>query len=408
MSRFESVPLAPPNAIFGLTQKYKEDTAARKVNLGIGAYRTDEGAPYYFEAVREAEKRILADASVNKEYLPIAGLPEFRALAVRMLLGESSVAIAEGRAASVQGLSGTGSLRILFEFVSRHMKPPAVYVPSPTWPNHNKLIADCGLESSIRTYTYYNPDTRGLNFEGMMASLAEAPEGSVVVLHACAHNPTGVDPTIDQWRQVADLCKARSLFPFFDCAYQGFASGDLDADAAAVRLFEAEGLEFFCAQSFAKNMGLYCERIGAATIVAGSADALKRILSQMEIIIRPMYSNPPAHGARIVAQVLGDASLYAQWRAELGGLTGRIHKMREALFEALKSLGTPGDWTHIVKHRGMFTFTGLRPEHVELIQHKYHIYMLSDGRINVAGLGSSDVDYVAEAIHDAVTSISKM
>ncbi|CAL9755288.1 unnamed protein product [Musa acuminata subsp. burmannicoides] len=400
-SVFANVVQAPEDPILGVTVAYNKDPSPVKVNLGVGAYRTEEGKPLVLNVVRRAEQLLVNDPSRVKEYLPITGLADFNKLSAKLIFGADSPAIQENRVATVQCLSGTGSLRVGGEFLARHYHEHTIYIPQPTWGNHPKVFTLAGL--SVKTYRYYDPTTRGLNFEGLLADLSAAPPGAIVLLHACAHNPTGVDPTLDQWEQVRLLMRSKGLLPFFDSAYQGFASGNLDADAQSVRMFVADGGECLTAQSYAKNMGLYGERVGALSIVCKSADVATRVESQLKLVIRPMYSNPPIHGASIVATILKDRELYHEWTIELKAMADRIINMRQQLFDALRARGTPGDWSHIIKQIGMFTFTGLNTEQVTFMTKEYHIYMTSDGRISMAGLSSKTVPHLVDAIHAAVT-----
>lgn len=372
-----------------------------KLNLGVGAYRTEDGKPYVLRVVREAERCLINDGSRNKEYLSITGIPAFTKLSAKLILGENSPAINEKRVCTAQCLSGTGSLRVGAEFLANHYSQKTIYIPTPTWGNHTKVFSLGGLQ--VKNYRYYDPRTRGLDYEGMLQDLKSAPSGVVILLHACAHNPTGVDPTPEQWEGIRQVIRSKNMLPFFDSAYQGFASGNLDADAYAVRLFVADGGECLVAQSFAKNMGLYGERVGALSIVCSSEAVATRVDSQVKLVIRPMYSNPPIHGAAIVATVLGDRSLYVEWTMELKSMADRIIQMRHRLYEALKARGTPGNWEHIIKQIGMFTFTGLNKEQVSFMTKEFHVYMTSDGRISMAGLSSKTVPHLADAIHAAVT-----
>lgn len=404
-SVFSHVVRAPEDPILGVTVAYNKDPSPVKLNLGVGAYRTEEGKPLVLNVVRKAEQKLVNDRSRVKEYLPITGLAEFNKLSAKLIFGADSPAIQENRVATVQCLSGTGSLRVGGEFLARHHHQRVIYIPQPTWGNHTKVFALAGL--SVKTYRYYDKATRGLNFHGMLEDLGSAPSGAVVLLHACAHNPTGVDPTLQQWEQIRKLIRSKGLLPFFDSAYQGFASGSLDADAQSVRMFVADGGELLMAQSYAKNMGLYGERVGALSIVCRAADVAGRVESQLKLVIRPMYSNPPIHGASIVAAILKDRNLYDEWTIELKAMADRIISMRQRLFDALRARGTPGDWSHIIKQIGMFTFTGLNPEQVAFMTREYHIYMTSDGRISMAGLSSKTVPHLADAIHAAVTRVSQ-
>jgi len=400
-SFLSQVPLAPPDAILGVTLAYNADTSPNKVNVGVGAYRTEEGKPWVLPVVRKVEQKLAADTSLNKEYLPIEGVKSFCEVTTKLLYGVDSPALAQKRIAVCQSLSGTGALRLGSEFIARHFPSgTAVYLPIPTWGNHNKILADARLPA--KTYRYYKPETRGLDFEGMCADLKAAPRGSVILLHVCAHNPTGVDPSREQWAAIADICQERGLFPFFDCAYQGFATGDIQGDAYAVRLFVRRGLEMCAAQSYSKNFGLYAERIGALSFVCKSQHEAEAVLSQIKVIARPMYSNPPVHGAMLVSSVLTDPHLTAEWESNVKVMSGRIQKMRQMLYDALQANGCPGDWTHILKQIGMFTFTGLTAPQVQRMIKTHHVYMTSDGRISMAGLNSSNVKYMAEAIKDSV------
>ncbi|KAJ0091699.1 hypothetical protein Patl1_13266 [Pistacia atlantica] len=425
-SVFASLVQAPEDPILGVTVAYNKDPSPNKLNLGVGAYRTEEGKPLVLDVVRRAEQLLVNDQSRVKEYLPIVGLADFNKLSAKLIFGADSPAIQANRVATVQGLSGTGSLRVGAEFLARHYHQLTIYIPQPTWGNHPKVFTLAGL--SVKTYRYYDPATRGLNFQGLLEDLGAAPSGAIVLLHACAHNPTGVDPTLEQWEQIRQLMRSKGLLPFFDSAYQGFASGSLDADAQPVRMFVADGGECLAAQSYAKNMGLYGERVGALSIsdagitaskeviinIAGSskevddfvcktADVASKVESQLKLVIRPMYSNPPIHGASIVATILKDSKMYDEWTVELKAMADRIISMRKQLFDALSARGTPGDWSHIIKQIGMFTFTGLNGEQVAFMTKEYHIYMTSDGRISMAGLSSKTVPHLADAIHAAVT-----
>ncbi|KAL0924341.1 hypothetical protein M5K25_005157 [Dendrobium thyrsiflorum] len=403
-SVFAGILQAPEDPILGVTVAYNKDPSPVKVNLGVGAYRTEEGKPLVLNVVRKAEQLLVNDPVRVKEYLPITGLADFNKLSAKLIFGADSPAIRENRVATVQCLSGTGSLRVGGEFLARHYHERTIYIPQPTWGNHPKIFTLAGL--AVKYYRYYDPATRGLNFHGLLEDLSSAPTGAIVLLHACAHNPTGVDPTLEQWEQIRLLMRSKELLPFFDSAYQGFASGSLDADAQSVRIFVADGGECLTAQSYAKNMGLYGERVGALSIVCKSSDVAARVESQLKHVIRPMYSNPPIHGASIVATILKNSEMYNEWTAELKMMADRIISMRKQLFDALHERGTPGDWSHIIKQIGMFTFTGLNREQVAFMTKEFHIYMTSDGRISMAGLSSKTVPHLSDAIHAAVTRIN--
>lgn len=407
MSLFEHIPEAPVDPILGTSLAYTADTDPRKVNLGVGAYRTEEGKPLVLGVVREAEEELLKElgTTVNKEYNTIDGPQELKTLTQKLVFGDCD-AIKENRIASVQALSGTGALRVASEFIKWHMAPTMheIWVSDPTWGNHNAIFARAGL--TVKLYPYYKADTKSLDFDGMIEALKGATDGAVVLLHACAHNPTGVDPSEDQWRQIIEVMKAKKLFPLMDSAYQGYASGSLDKDAFAIRLFLSEGFELMMCQSFAKNLGLYGERIGMLHAVCGSAAAAKAVLSQMKLVIRPMYSSPPKHGAELVMKVLGSEARFQAWKEELANMANRILEVRSLLREGLEKKGTPGTWNHITDQIGMFSFTGLTPPMCEVLTEKHHIYLLKSGRISLAGLNKGNIQYVVDAIDDAVRACS--
>jgi aspartate aminotransferase len=404
-SVWASVEQAPADPILGVSEAFKADPSPLKLNLGVGAYCTEEGKPLVLNVVRKAEQRILTGPEgVDKEYLAIGGHPTFCKLARQLAFGSSSLPVSQDRVVTLQCISGTGSLRVGAEFIAAHYKGSrTVLIPDPTWGNHRAIFQAAGLQ--VRSYRYYQPATRGLNYEGLIEDLKEAEPGSVVLLHACAHNPTGVDPTQEQWQGIFEAITHRRLLPFFDSAYQGFASGDLDADAAALRMFAERGVELLLAQSFAKNMGLYGERVGALSLVVADAAAAKRVESQAKVIIRRMYSNPPRHGAAIAATVLGDPELFEEWKVELKAMADRIKAMRSELYGALQRVGAPGDWAHVLKQIGMFSFTGLTSRQVQHMTRNWHVYMTLDGRISMAGLSAAKAQYLAEAIADAVKNV---
>ncbi|KAF2090042.1 mitochondrial aspartate aminotransferas-like protein [Saccharata proteae CBS 121410] len=397
-SAWAKVPQGPPDAILGITEAYKADSHSEKINLGVGAYRDDQGKPYVLPSVKAAEKKVV-DSNLDKEYAGITGVPAFTKAAALLAYGPDSAAISEDRIAITQSISGTGALRIGGAFLERHYPhAKTIYIPTPSWANHNAVFKDSGLK--VEKYRYYNKDTIGLDFEGMVEDIKNMPKHSIVLLHACAHNPTGVDPTEEQWRAISDAVKAGEHYPFFDMAYQGFASGDTNKDAFALRHFIKEGHQPCLAQSFAKNMGLYGERVGAFSIVCESAEEKKRIDSQIKILVRPLYSNPPVHGARIASTVLNDASLNKQWLGEVKGMADRIITMRALLKENLEKLGSKHDWSHITNQIGMFAYTGLKPEQMDKLAKEFSVYATKDGRISVAGITSGNVKRLAESIYN--------
>jgi len=396
-STWANVPQGPPDAILGITEAFKADSFPEKINLGVGAYRDDQGKPYVLPSVRTVEKKVV-DSALDKEYAGITGVPAFTKAAALLAYGPDSAPIKEDRVAITQAISGTGALRIGGAFLQRfYPGAKKIYLPNPSWANHAAVFKDSGLE--IEKYRYYNKDTIGLDFDGMVEDIKAAPEGSIILLHACAHNPTGVDPTQEQWRQISDAVKAGKHFPFFDMAYQGFASGDTDRDAFAVRHFVSEGHNIALCQSFAKNMGLYGERVGAFSLVCDSAEEKARVDSQIKILVRPMYSNPPVHGARIASTILNDPALNKQWLGEVKGMADRIITMRALLKKHLEELGSKHDWSHITAQIGMFAYTGLKPEQMDKLAKEHSVYATKDGRISVAGITTGNVKRLAESIY---------
>ncbi|VBB78461.1 Putative Aspartate aminotransferase mitochondrial precursor [Podospora comata] len=393
-STWANVPQGPPDAILGITEAFKADTFDKKINLGVGAYRDNAGKPYVLPSVRQAEEKVIA-SRLNKEYAGITGVPEFTKAAAVLAYGKDSTAL--DRVAITQSISGTGALRIGGAFLARFFPgAKTIYIPQPSWANHAAVFKDSGL--AVEKYAYYNKETIGLDFEGMIADINKAPNGSIFLFHACAHNPTGVDPTPEQWKEIEAAVKAKGHYSFFDMAYQGFASGDIHKDAFAVRHFVAQGHNVALSQSFAKNMGLYGERIGAFSIVCESAEEKKRVDSQIKILVRPMYSNPPIHGARIAAEILNTPALYDQWLVEVKEMADRIITMRALLKENLEKLGSKHDWSHITSQIGMFAYTGLSPEQMDALAKEHSVYATRDGRISVAGITTGNVGRLAEAI----------
>lgn len=403
-SLFADVPPAPGDPILDINADFRADPSPQKVNLVVGAYRTSVGEPYVLPLVRRVEQKLSSDKNTNHEYLPQDGLSSFSSAAVRLILGDHSAAIRESRVASVQSLSGTGAIRLAFDFLATYVKSVEnVYIPTPTWPNHGPLANRAGLK--VSSYRYFDDSTHGINIRSILDDLSAAPRGSVVVLHACAHNPTGADPSLKEWHAILDVVKSCGHIPIFDCAYQGFASGDLDKDAFAVRLFADAGIEMFIAQSFAKNMGLYGERTGALTVIFNSAEKLPAIKGQLKKLARSTYSSPPLHGARIASIVLTSEELMREWKTELVGMADRIMSMRTMLKDALVKNGCPGSWDHIVNQIGMFSYTGLTTPQVRYMRNKFHVYLTDNGRMSMAGLTEDSVEYVADAMAQAINAL---
>lgn len=404
--------MAPADPILGVAVAYTMDPDPRKVNLGIGAYRNEQGKPIVLKCVREAEKKIAMDETMMKEYLPIQGLDSFLKVTSQVIFGNDSPALRDERVAVVQSLSGTGALRIAGEFIAGAKPGALVYISDPSWGNHHQIFQRSGLKT--RTYRYLTP-TMGLDIGGMLQDLAAAPKGSVFVLHTVAHNPTGVDPTQAQWKQIADVCQEREAIIVFDTAYQGYASGDLNKDAWSVRYFANErNMELMVTQSYSKNFGLYGERIGALNIMCSDKATAVKVQSQLKAVVRPMYSNPQLHGARLVSAVLSDRALTALWEEELTMMSNQITAMRQALVDALAAIRCPppnskfSSWKHITDQIGMFAYTGLSVKQCELLTAKHHIYCTKNGRFSMAGVNPGNVKYIAEAMKDAVSNSAKL
>lgn len=394
-STWSQVPKGPPDAILGITEAFKADSFTEKINLGVGAYRDNKGKPYILPSVKLAEHNIVS-SGLNKEYAGITGVSEFTEAAAALAYGSNSAAL--DRIAITQSISGTGALRIGGAFLERfYPGAKTIYIPTPSWANHAAVFKDSGL--AVEKYRYYNKDTISLDFEGLIEDIQNAPGGSIFLLHACAHNPTGVDPTVEQWKEISQAIKKFGHFTFFDMAYQGFASGDTNKDAFPVRYFVSEGHSIFLAQSFAKNMGLYGERVGAFSIVCADIEEKERVESQIKILVRPLYSNPPIHGARIASEILRNKELNSQWLGELKGMADRIITMRKLLKDELEAIGSKYDWSHITNQIGMFAYTGLTPEQMEKLAKEHSVYATKDGRISVAGITTGNVKRLAAAIH---------
>lgn len=400
---FAELAVAPVDPILGTSLAYNADRDPRKINLGIGAYRTEEGKPYVLPIVRAVEVEMLQEVgkTIDKEYTNIDGPPDLKIVTQQLVFGRGEAMIS-GRIASVQCLSGTGSLRVAAEFIKTHMEPEAhtIWVSNPTWGNHHTIFKRAGL--AVNEYPYYKASTRGFDFTGMMTALKSVPRGAVVLLHACAHNPTGVDPTEDQWKAIACIMRQRELVPLVDSAYQGYASGSLEKDAFAVRLFVSMGFEFFLCQSFAKNLGLYGERIGMLHVVCENAPESRAVLSQLKAVIRPMYSSPPVHGGHLVKRALGDPGKLEQWKTELAQMANRILQVRKDLRAGIEAKGTPGNWCHITDQIGMFSFTGLTQVQCERLISTHHIFLLRSGRISLAGLNSRNIQYMVDCVDEVI------
>lgn len=393
-SIFDVVAHAPEDPILGLNETFKADPRKDKVNLSIGVYATEDGRVPLLEVVRRAEKEIL-EAGEPHTYLPISGIPAFDSGVQKLIFGADSPVIKEGRAVTVQSLGGTGALKVGADFLAGVLKNPEAVVSNPTWQNHVAIFESAGFK--VGTYPYFDKASGEVAFPAMLEAFKSLKENTVVILHACCHNPTGRDMTAEQWAQVVEVCKAKKLIPFLDMAYQGFGDG-LEEDALAIRLFADAGIVFFIANSFSKSFSLYGERIGALSVVCNSAEEAKRVLSKLKSVIRANYSNPPGQGAKIVSKVLNNEALLAQWHKDLKEMRDRIKEMRHALVEELKKAGVEKDFSFITEQKGMFSFSGLTPEQVERLKNEFGVYAVKSGRICVASLNKGNVRYTAEAI----------
>ncbi|WP_273402371.1 amino acid aminotransferase [Actinobacillus porcinus] len=391
---FKNIKAAPADPILGLGEAFKAETRSPKVNLGIGVYKDAQGNTPIMKAVKQAEGRLF-ELETTKNYLAIDGVAEFNARTKELLFGKESDIVKNARAKTVQSLGGTGALRIAAEFVKRQTKAQNVWISNPTWPNHNAIFNAVGM--TIREYRWYDAEKKALDWEGLMEDLSHADEGDVILLHGCCHNPTGIDPTPEQWKALADLSAQKGWLPLFDFAYQGLANG-LDEDAIGLRTFAANHKELLVSSSFSKNFGLYNERVGAFTLVAETEEIAATALTQVKSIVRTLYSNPASHGAATVALVLGDDKLRAEWDAELTEMRDRIKAMRHKFVALLKELGAEQDFSFIIEQNGMFSFSGLSAEQVDRLKDEFAIYAVRSGRINVAGITEDNIRYLCESI----------
>ena len=389
-----AVRMAPRDPILGVTETFNADKNPNKVNLGVGVYYDDNGNVPLLECVRRAEAR-LAEKSAPRSYLPIDGLPAYDRAVQALVFGADSAAAMENRVITVQALGGTGGLKIGADFLRRIAPDSQVWISEPSWENHRALFESAGF--TVNTYPYYDPPSRGVDFAGMIATLRALPPASIVVLHACCHNPTGVDLAAEQWTAVIETAVLRGLIPFVDIAYQGFGEG-IDADGEVVRRFAQAGGPVFVSNSFSKSFSLYGERVGALSVVTGSGDEAARVLSQLKRTVRTNYSSPPTHGGQIVAAVLTTPELRALWEKELGQMRERIRDMRRQLVEKLRARAPRADFGFVMRQRGMFSYSGLSKSQVARLREEFSVYALDSGRICVAALNSRNVDYVADAV----------
>ncbi len=394
MSVFSAVELAPRDPILGLNEQFGADPNPAKVNLGVGVYYDEEGKLPLLKCVAAAERQLL-ESPKPKGYLPIDGIAAYDKAVQLLVFGAESEAVKAGRVATVQSLGGTGGLKIGADFLMKVNPAAGVLISDPSWENHRALFANAGFK--VDTYPYYDAQARGIRFDAMLAALDAAPAGTIVVLHACCHNPTGYDLVPAQWAQVVAACKARGLVPYLDMAYQGFGDG-IAEDGAVVRQFLASGQDFLVATSFSKSFSLYGERVGALSVVCDSKDEAARVLSQLKVVIRTNYSNPPTFGAQVVATVLGTPALRALWEEELAGMRVRIKAMREQLVTRLQAAGVQGDLGYITRQKGMFSYSGLSAPQMQRLRSEFGVYGVDSGRICVAAVNSRNLETVVAAL----------
>jgi len=392
-SLFSAIEMAPRDPILGITEAFNADTNTAKINLGVGVYYDDKGKVPLLECVQKAEAKLM-EQPTPRTYLPIEGLAAYDKAVQELVFGADSPVIQEKRALTVQAIGGTGALKIGADFLKRFLPASDVYISDPSWENHRALFESAGF--TVHNYAYYDAATRGVNFDGMLAALKAMPAGSIVVLHACCHNPTGADLTQDQWDQVIAAVQEGNLVPFLDMAYQGFANG-IDEDGAVVRRFAATGMAMLVSNSFSKSFSLYGERVGALSIVATTSEEATRVLSQLKRVVRTNYSNPPTHGGKVVATVLATPELRKLWEEELAGMRVRIREMRGAMVEKLKAKAPGHDFEFVREQVGMFSYSGLSKEQVGKLRDE-SIYAVDTGRICVAALNSTNIDRVVDAI----------
>lgn len=393
-SLFNAIDMAPRDPILGITEAFNADKNPQKINLGVGVYTDENGKVPLLECVRKAEEQLMQKPA-PRTYLPIDGLAAYDKAVQELVFGADSEVIQAKRAITVQALGGTGGLKLGADFIKRFSPQSQVWISDPSWENHRALFESAGFQ--VNAYPYYDPATRGVNFAGMMDCLRSMPAASVVVLHACCHNPTGADLTDEQWSQVIQVVNERGLIPFLDMAYQGFGEG-IAEDGRVVRLFTETGRPAFISNSFSKSFSLYGERVGALSIVATDANEAARVLSQLKRVIRTNYSNPPVHGGQVVATVLASPELRALWEKELGTMRVRIRDMRRAMVERLKEKAPQQDFDFVMKQRGMFSYSGLTAAQVHRLRDEFSIYAVDTGRICVAALNTGNIDRVVEAI----------
>ena len=395
---FEKITAAPPDAILGLSEAFKSDPNPNKINLGVGVYKDANGNTPILATAKKAEQMLLSSEK-SKSYLPIDGNASYDAATQKLILGADHEIVAGGRAATVQTPGGTGALRVAADFIANNLPGARIWLSAPTWPNHPDVFTAAGVEQ--KSYPYFDKTSNSVDFAAMLDAVKQIPAGDILLLHGCCHNPTGVDLTLEQWAHVGDVIAENGVIPLVDFAYQGFANG-IEEDAEGLRELCRPGAELLIASSFSKNFGLYNERVGALTVVAADAESAQTALSQIKVAVRRNYSNPPAHGGAIVATVLTDPELRAEWEQELTDMRERVNTMRGLFVETLNEKGVEQDFSFIAGQRGMFSFSGLNPDQVKALRDKYAIYIVGSGRINVAGMTEANMDYLCTAIADVL------
>ncbi|WP_443263165.1 amino acid aminotransferase [Vibrio sp. S12_S33] len=391
---FEKVVAAPADPILGLTEEFKKDPRAEKINLGVGIYKNEAGETPILATVKKAEAALL-ESEKTKSYLTIEGTAEYGLAVQKLLFGTESDIVTQKLAKTAQAPGGTGALRVAGEFIKRQLGDVKIWISNPTWANHHGVFNAAGLETA--QYSYYNAEAKDKDFAAMLADLAQAQTGDIVLLHGCCHNPTGIDPTAEEWEALAKLIAEKGLLPLFDFAYQGFAKG-VEEDAQGLRTFAKYNKEILVASSFSKNFGLYNERVGAFTIVAASTETVTTAFSQVKAIIRSIYSNPPAHGAAVVTHILNNAELRTEWEQEVAEMRVRIQEMRELFVATLKAEGVEADFSFIERQNGMFSFSGLSKDKVTRLKDEFAIYIVGSGRISVAGMTKSNMGPLCKGI----------
>ena len=395
---FDSIQPAPADAILGLTEAFRADPNPKKINLSVGVYQDASGKTPVLESVKRATQKVLEKLS-SKSYLPIPGSPAYAAAVQKLMFGHQQEAVVSGRVATSHTPGGTCALRVAADLIHQNLPKATIWMTQPTWPNHPQIFAAAGVPT--KTVPYFDAKSNGLAWGAFFNAVNQIPAGDVLLLHACCHNPTGIDPTPDQWKQLTDAIGSRGILPLLDFAYQGFADG-LEVDTVGLKALARPGAELIVCSSYSKNFSLYCERVGALSIVAADKKTTDTVQSQVKAAIRSNYSNPPAHGGELVVTVLGNAELEKLWRSEVNQMRNRINGMRKLLVETLQAKGVPGDYSFITRQRGMFSFSGLKPNHVEALKQKYSIYIVGSGRINVAGITTENVGPLCEAIAEVV------